>query len=234
MATLLMTITTGCQTAHQKALSIARDRVTKLLPLSHYTSTTCEVEAKPTQPALARFGQMYPGEVEKVPLSAWKFNWRQWESRCEIVPPKEFAKSPVIQAQKGFMEATFCLLAQIFYVNSPFDDLRYGPEDVQMDKAQVRIGDKKNPEQGIYLADKDFTVTSKTPRGDFFAHYAKINGEWLPDRMEHQPENMKILLSDIQYDGRVSGRRMIKSMELSVGTEQAFNHSELIVKNCRH
>lgn len=231
---LLSTVTiVGCQTPHQKALALARDRAQKLAPLARYTPTVCDVEAKPTQPALARFSQMYPGEVEKLPVNSWSFKWRQSETRCEITADKAVAQSPVIKAQTGFLEAAFCMLNQVFYVNSPFDDLRVSPDDITMTKESVRIGPPQRPTEGIFLSQKDFEVTTKTKRGDFKAIYKLNEGEWLPSQMEHTPENLKINLDQIEYGEKVAGRRVIRSMVLSVGTERAFEHSQLTIRSCR-
>lgn len=215
----------GC--AHQRDVSLVRDRIEKLQPLSKYTSTVCDVETQPTQPALARFAQMYPKDIDKVRSEAWTFKWRQWESRCEISPVPGSSSNPVTKAQLGFVEASFCLLGQIFFVNSPFDEIKLGPDDVKREGNMIKLG-------GVDLDPGDFVIhTHTSSRGEFTARYRQESGEWLPDRMEHKPENMEILLDQIEYGERIGQRRVLKSMMLSVGTERPVPHSQLIVRNCQ-
>ncbi len=233
---LLAVLLGGC--AHQSDVNLVKDRMLKLQPLSKYTSTVCDVETQPTQPALARFAQMYPKEVEKLQSDAWTFKWRQRESSCEITPVVGTAKSPVVKAQMGFVEAAFCLLGQIFFVNSPFDDIKLGPDDVvrQRDEAGdwVHIREKGKGNLGYFLDRKDFLIVTRTKsRGEFAAHYKQFDSEWLPDRMEHKPENMQILLDQMEYGERVGSRRTLRSLMLSVGTERPMPHSQLIVRNCQ-
>ena len=229
---LWVTLLGGC--AHQRDVGLVKDRMLKLQPLSKYSSTVCDVETRPTQPALARFTQMYPKEIEKLQSEAWTFKWRQRESRCEIVPAQGASSSPVVKAQLGFIEAALCLLAQIFYVNSPFDELPLAPENVERRDQWIRIGAKNRPELGLFLDRKDFLVVTRTQsRGEFAAHYKQFDLEWLPDRMEHKPDNMQILLDHMEYGERVGNRRMLKSLMLSVGTERPLPHSQLLVRNCQ-
>jgi len=222
----------GC--AHQRDVSIVKDRMEKLQPLSRYTSTVCEVETQPTQPALARFSQMYPAEVDKLRPDAWTFQWRQRESRCEVTPQAGPARSPVVKAQLGFVEAALCVLGQVFFVNSPFDEIQLGPEHVRRKDDMIHLSKKAGSEHGLYLDPRSFFIITRTPaKGQFAAHYSQVGEEWLPDRMEHKPENMQILVDQIEYGERIGSRRVFKSMMVSVGTERPLAHSQLIVRNCQ-
>lgn len=227
---LLAALVSGC--AHHRAVGVVRDRIVKLQPLSNYSGTQCEVVARPTQRALARFSQMHPGEVERLHSEAWMFKWRQTESRCQVTPAAS-AASPVVKAQLGFVEAALCMLAQVFYVNSPFDELQYGPDEVQIRENWVQLGPQKS-DTGLFLDRNDFNVVTRTrTRGEYAAHYKQFDGEWLPDRMEHKPENLMILVDQIKYGDRLGSRRIFESMMVSVGTERPLAHSELIVRNCQ-
>lgn len=221
----------GC--AHQRDVSLVKDRVAKLQPLSRYKSTVCEVETQPTQPALARFAQMYPKEFDQLPRDAWTFKWRQTESRCEIAP-SVVPNSPVVKAQRGFLEAAFCLLGQYFFVNSPFDELKLGPNDVVRNGEWVQIRDPKQKDLGYFLDRRDFVIVTKTKsRGDFQVRYKEFDHQWLPERMEHSPENMQIVLDEFEYGEPVGGRKTLKSLMLSVGAEKPLAHSHIVVRNCQ-
>jgi hypothetical protein len=220
----------GC--AHQRDVSLVKDRMVKLQPLSRYRGTVCEVHTQPTQPALARYAQMFPKDFEQLPRDAFIFKWRQTENRCEVVAPVA-PKSPVVKAQRGFVEAAFCVLGQYFFINSPFDELKSEPKDVVRNGDWVQIRDKKDPELGYFLDRKDFLIVAKTKsRGEFQVHYKEFDSQWLPDRMEHKPENMQIVLDEMEYGERVAGRRTLKSLMLSVGTERPLAHSQITVSNC--
>lgn len=222
----------GCQTARLRDVELVKDRILKLKPLSDYRSTVCELEVEPTEPARARFEEMFPGETKKLKADDWAFKWRQWESRCEIVPSGAARKSPVIREEQQFLASSLCILAQIFFVNSPFDELTYGPEDIQSMESGVRIGPQKS-EVGIFLDRQDFNVTTRTKaRGELSAQYKLVDGDWLPVQMIHSMTDYKIELSEIEYGDRVAGRRMPRSLLFSVGRERALAHSRVSIRNC--
>ncbi len=223
---IIAVLVCGCQTQRQKDLSLVRDRYLKLKPLSSYSSTVCEIESRPTQPALARFQQM---SKEKVNADSWKFTWRQTETRCEIKPHDKNSK--IAAAQIAFLETGFCLLLQSHYVNSPFDELPVKADDIKSVEGVVQVG------PAISLARDEFLISTKTKaHGDLRARYRfeESLNQWVPWEIEQRTDQFILSLTDLVYGSpQVGNRFSVKSATLSVGTERLIKHSDLQVMDCR-
>lgn len=207
-------------------------RVKLLSALSRYPSTVCEIETRPTPSAMARYIQLNPQEASALKGDIWNFKWRQTERHCEI---SGGSKLKAAQLQKGIVEAAFCLPLQVFFVNSPFDEVRISSETVSREDKLVRVSEKPGSHLGFYLDTGNTTVLTRTQsKGELSAHYAELGGEWLPDQIEQNTPQLKILIDGLSYSEiRLGSRRLIDSMWISVGTDIARRHSQILVRNCQ-
>lgn len=230
----------GCQTVQIRNHNLVRDRAEKLRPLSKWRTAWCEVETELTHPAVARYQQMFPKEKARTQESL-KFTWRASESACEIKGGEE---SPLMKNQKGFVESAMCLLMQVHWVNSPFDEMDVRTQDLE--SRQVGEGDGAveavhvrtagaGADYGMFVLSPDFKVETRTKsRGVLRATYAENAGEWLPSRLEQSGTNTQFVVEDIEYsDEKIGSRRMLKSFWISVGTDRALRHSKVSFYNCR-
>src|SRR4051812_33837416 len=97
----------GCQTVHEKNLALITDRAEKLKPLGHWRPVSCRLEAHLTEPAIARYREMFPQEGAPLNENRLTYTWRARSTSCEVTP---LAASPLFKNHKGFMEAAVCLL----------------------------------------------------------------------------------------------------------------------------
>ncbi|MGE4132200.1 MAG: hypothetical protein AB7F86_11220 [Bdellovibrionales bacterium] len=222
----------GCQTPQQRDTSLVRDRMEKLKPLSKYSSTVCELKVEPTAPAKARFAQMFPGQVEGLRSEDWVYKWRQTENYCQI---SASSTSVVIKEQKSFLQSSFCRLLQAYYVNSPFDELKGGVENIHSRPEAVQISWKKDSDFGIYLdRSKVGFVTKTKSRGELSADYRRFGSVYLPERLEQKHGEVRMLIDQIQYASKEQeGRRPIESMWFSMGNEKPMAQAKITVQNCK-
>lgn len=222
----------GCATQQQKDFAFVQARVAQLRGLEKYPSTLCEIKAIPTPSALARYVQLNPKEARELKDVEWQFKWRQTESRCEIMGQ---SKLQAMNMQKGIVEAAFCLPLQVFFVNSPFDEVVIGPDAIRREGERIHVANKPGSDMGYFLETGNTTVHTRTPsKGELSAHYMNIHGEWLPDSIEQKTATLKISLDGLLYSSdRIAGRRMLESMWISIGTDVARRHSQIQIRNCQ-
>lgn len=222
----------SCQTAQEKSVYIVKDRVEKLRPLSKWSRSWCQVETHLTQPAIARYRQMFPSEVDKILLSGWTYTWRASEASCELKPSVE---SPAVKNHMSFMQDAFCMLLQVHFVNSPFDSLSVPASNFVMEEGKAHIIASGDPHLGIFLDPTNFVVETRTKsRGVLSAMYSQHEGEWLPSRLAQDMASYHLILDEIEYaDVKISGRRQIKSFWISVGAEQPLKHTQVVLNNCQ-
>lgn len=228
---LVFVFVIGCVSQQQKDFEFVQNRVDQLRGLEKWPATVCEIEALPTPSALARYVQLNPAEARRLKPEVWSFKWRQTESRCEIASS---SKLKAVEMQKGIVQAAMCLPLQVFFINSPFDEVRIAASSVSREERLIHIGDKPGSHLGYYLDTTNTTVLTRTQsKGELSAHYADAGGEWLPDSIEQNTEALKILLDGFNYSSmRIKDRRMLESLWISVGTDTARRHSQILVKNC--
>jgi len=218
----------ACQTAQQKSEMLVADRAGRLKHLSSWKSTWCQVDTELTEPARARFEQMFPAESP----GELSYAWRARESSCEVSP---LVASPVAKSQQAFLETALCLLMQVHYVNSPFDELDIASTGVEPlgDMVHIKAGDK--PDLGIFLPYESMTIETRTKsRGVLRATYQEQQGVMLPKRLEQNRGGTQFVVDEIEYEPTMSGTRpMLKSFWIEVGAEKPLRHSKAIVRDCR-
>jgi hypothetical protein len=216
----------GCQTAQQKSEALVADRASQLKHLSTYKPTWCQVETELTEPARARYENMFPTES----ASDLSFVWRARESTCELSPLKP---SAIAKSQQAFLETSLCLLMQVHFVNSPFDELAMSPSDIRPVEPFAHIRAGQNPDLGIFLPRDSVTVETRTKtRGILRAEYASRNGVMLPSRLEQSLPSTQFVIEEIDYD--MSGPRpLLKSFWISIGAEKPLRHSQAVFRDCR-
>ena len=224
---------TGCQTVEQKNEALVRDRIEKLKPLSIWKPTWCRVSTHLTQPAIARYREMFPEEVDKLTEESWAYTWKARETVCEV---SALDKSPMLQNHKGFIESAFCLLLQTHYVNSPFDELKISPSSIVKNGERVQIRTSLEDDLGLFLDPIDFKVETKTKsRGVLSARYSSHEGDWLPDHLEYHSPTSTIVVDTIEYaEVKLSGKRMIKSFWISVGDDKTLQHTQVELSACQN
>jgi hypothetical protein len=232
-------ILTACQTTQEKNKALVRDRVEKLKTLSGWRATWCRVDAHLTQPALARYREMFPEESEKIDSDTWSYTWKARAGACEVTA---LETSPLAQNHRAFLEDAFCTLLQTHFVNSPFADLQVNGEGiVSAPKDSVQIRTSPDPNLGLYLDPGTVTVETRTKaRGTFRALYGEHSSQWLPDFIEQRTDKTIVVLDGFEYGNvPVGGRILPKSFWISVGdrstpaSKEAFQHTRVELSNCR-
>lgn len=236
----------ACQTAQQKNLDLLKDRVEKLRPLSSWRPSWCEVSVELTEPAKARFKEIFPNETDQITRADWAYTWSARENTCEI---RALDIGPAAKSQKEFLDTAFCMLLQVHYVNSPFDELKVEPGDivgltrlstvggdgaVYADEEVVHIQSGTDKDLGIYLPRNRMTVETRTrSRGMFVAEYSDIGGRWLPAHLEQRRGNLVFEMQDFKYAEAVKNRAMLESFWIKLSGDKTFLQSKVLVKNCR-
>lgn len=214
----------GCQTAARRNQALLEDRVQKLSHLSRTSSTVCRMDVELSEPAAARYREMFPKE-KSLPSYRWRFS----EVRCEISPE---TSSPLADAQKALLDTAACLLLQVYWHNSPFDDLELKRLEGHEERVQLITSD--DPSLGIFLERDRVAMETRTRRlGQLNAEYAEIGGRWLPARLEQRIEGATVAVEEFDFESNMSGRPHLKAFTLAVGNEQAFRHSRVSVNECR-
>jgi hypothetical protein len=228
----------SCQTLHDKDLAIVRDRIDRLQPLSKWHSTQCRVLSELTEPARARYKQMFPGEADLFEEKAWVYLWVSRESGCEIRSP---TSSPLRAQHRKMIDTAFCVLLQTHYVNSPFDDLQVNAESVSRRADRLQILSGSSPELGIFLDPEKFEVETRTrSRGIFVADYAEhgskevwVRERWLPSRLELKTESTTLVLDAFDYGPMaIYGRTLLQGFNISIGEKQAVLHTHIRISGC--
>jgi hypothetical protein len=214
-------------------LQVVQDRAVSLQPLMKWKSTWCRVEARLTQPAIARYQTMFPDQQVGEILS---YTWKAQKFNCEVTP---LEATPVSKNHQGFVETAMCTLLQTHWVNSPFEDLQVHPQDVTKDKdGRVHLQSSMiDKELGIYLDPGPFKLETRTKaRGILRAEYAENAAhKWLPTRLEQVTPKSRLVVDSIEYDSALlNGRHLIKSLWISVGDqEEVRQHTQLNFYDCQ-
>lgn len=223
-------LTVGCTSIAKRNLQFVEERAEKLRHLSSYEPTWCRVEVKLTEPAAARYAQMFP--EESLNVGGLTYTWKASESRCEVTP---LQKSKISENHKGFMEQAMCLLLHTHWINSPFDELKISPDNVEGSEKSVRLSSGSSPDLGVFLDRKEFLIETKTKsRGIFLARYASMDGQWQPQRIEHHSAGNTFVIDQFSY-GRpsVTSRASLDGFWILLGTEQPFAHTQVMISDCR-
>lgn len=219
----------ACQTAQQKSLHLVANRTEQLKPLSTWKSTWCQLEVELTQPTQARYQEMFPQENV---TNTMRYTWRALESSCEILPN---GTGQALKNQQAFLETSLCLLLQVHYVNSPFDELIIKDSDVEAVGEVTHIRSGKDPALGIFLPSEKFVLETRTRnRGVLKAEYSEYSRDlWLPSRLEQSLGDTLLRVDDIEYG--TEARPLIKSFLISVGSSQKpIRQSKVSFTDCRH
>ncbi len=211
----------GCQTAQQRSEALVAKRVAELSHLTSYKPTWCHVDTELTEPAKARFESMFPSES----ASDLSFVWRSRETSCEISPLKP---SAIAKTQQAFLETALCLLMQVHFVNSPFDEMEVRGIAPKENLTFISSGGSK--ELGLYLPKDSVTVETRTrSRGVLRAEYSERDGALLPIKLEQILPNTHVTVDEIEY----ANPRTLKSFWISVGAENPLRHSKIEFHDCR-
>lgn len=224
--TASLLLAAGCQTAQQKSEELVVHRAAQLRHLSHYRPTWCQADTELTEPAKARYEEMFP--TESAPDLS--FVWRSRETTCEVTPMKP---SAIAKSQQAFLETALCLLMQTHFVNSPFDELPIGPGDVEAEGEWTHIRSGAAKDLGVFLPNDSVSVETRTKsRGILRADYGEVNGVMVPLNLRQVLPTTQFSVDDIVYD--FSGTRpMLKSFWIEVGNEKPLRHSQVILRDCR-
>ncbi len=232
-ALFLLIFMTGCQTTAQKNLNLFTDRSEKLRPLSKWQPTWCEVETHLTQPAAARYREMFPDEAGRLNGEPRIYTWKATQNSCEIIA---LVDSPLTKNHRAFLETALCVLLQAHWVNSPFAGLTLTSADLVTSDERVHIRTSPEPELGIYLDPSQFTLETRTKkRGVLSATYAESFGEWRPQSLEQTTAQSKILINELEFDSlRLGSRPLLKSFWISVGEKKLLQHSHVVLSSCQN
>ncbi len=232
LSTNLFTLS-GCQSVQEKNQEHVRDRIGKLKGLSSWQSKICHVKAMLTQPARARYKEMFPKDKLLKSDLPMEYTWRVSESRCEI---EGAISSPLIESNKSLLNTAFCVLLQTHYVNSPFDELKASKDDLLKVEDQVQIRTNEDPKVGIFLDTKKFTVETRTAnQRSFLAEYNLIGSQWLPSRIETRSGKALIVIDSITYsEAPVGGRSMVETYTLGIGEDQVLPHTTIEISDCKN
>lgn len=216
----------ACQTAQQRSEKLVMKRAAQLKHLSSWRPMWCQVDTELTEPAKARYEEMFPSES----ASDLSYVWRSRESSCEITPMKP---SAIAKSQQAFLETALCLLMQVHFVNSPFDELAMASSDIEPVGELTHIRSGANADLGIFLLPDVPTVETRTKsRGILRAEYAEQAGVLLPKRLEQNRMGTLFVVDDIVYD-LSAARPQLKSFWMEAGTETPLRHSQAQFRDCR-
>jgi hypothetical protein len=220
----------GCASAQKKNLAVVQDRVLKLKPLSTWSAKLCKLEVTLSEPAKARYKEMFPGEKLTEP---WEYTWKAREVACEVYGSSH---SPMRDSHRPLMESALCLLLQTHWVNSPFDELKVGPEAIVESGDRVQIKMNEDPALGIFMERQAFVVETHTKsRGWMRAEYGDRDGSYVPLRLEaHGPDSV-LALEDFDYEIAPipHGRPVLRSFWIAIGNENVLKHSLVSVRECK-
>ncbi len=227
---LVALLLAGCAGAQKKNLQVVQDRVLKLKPLSSWSPKLCKLDVTLSEPAKARYKELFPKEKLAEP---WEYTWKAREVACEVYGS---ARTPMRDSHKSLMESALCLLMQTHWVNSPFDELKVGPEAIVENGDRVQIKLNEDPELGIFMERKAFVVETHTrARGWMRAEYADRDGSFVPARLEaHGPDSL-LAIEEMTYElAQIPrARPLLKSFWISIGVGNALKHSLVEVRECK-
>jgi|GEM_PF-2673571 len=227
---LFFLVTTACQTTHEKNAILLKDRIEKLQPLSEWKPIRCEVKTELAPQQAQKYIAAFPEEKEHIEDWDMTYEWTPRRSRCEIHPK---ALTPVTANQRAFMEEAFCTLMQVFWVHSPFDDLKVEPNNIEDHDKQVFLRQKEDSDLGLYLDKESMSFETKTARkGTYSAKYALHGTHWLPSEIKHETLTFKFLLKDFEWEDGI--RTPPKSFWIYVGdVGDATPHTQAQIGECK-
>jgi hypothetical protein len=191
-----------------------------------------------TEPAKARYREMFPEERARLDEPTWTYLWRARETGCEIRSPEN---TPLIKSHKQLLDTVFCILLQAHFVNSPFDELKISSENVARRADRVLISTGNSPDLGIFVDPDKFVIETRTRTlGALLASYSEKGGHdswvrerWLPDRLEQRNEKSVVVVDAIDYGPlAIYGRTMIQGFNISLGEHQAALHTRVRLSGC--
>jgi hypothetical protein len=226
----------ACQTAQERRVDLLRDRVGKLSALSTFRPAWCRVDVHLTSPAAARYRELFPDDKE-FSGEDLHYTWKARENRCEI---SSLQKGPAAKNYQSFLENALCLLMQVHWVNSPFDELKVQElEDDDQGRLHIRSpGD--TPGLGLFIEPDPKSVVVEThtkSRGLLRAIYGETEGHWLPTSLEQQIKDTRFVVDQFEWSERAVGaRRFPRSLWISLAEpakDQARPHSQLHFSDCQ-
>lgn len=229
--TVILVSTVACQSAREKDAILLKDRIEKLSPLSHWTPLDCQVKTELAPQQAQKYMAAFPDEKEHIENWDVTYDWTALRSRCEVRPQP---LTPASANQRAFMEEALCTLMQVFWVHSPFDDLKFDPNKMEDTDKQVFLRENDDSDVGLYLNKADVSFETKTRRkGTYSARYALAGGDWLPAEIKHETPLFQIQLRDFEWDPN-SHRSPPKSFWLYVGDRSSPTpHTHVEVGECK-
>ena len=230
---VLLCALAGCESLQEKNLDLIKDRSNKLKPLQTWSPTWCRVETHLTQPALARYHEMFPEEIDKIGEESWAYTWKAQKTGCEVT---SLEPSPMTKNHQLFLEGALCTLVQVHWVNSPFAELKFNTSDVGNDGDQVQIRIASEQGLGLFLDPQTFTIQTRTKsRGVLTAVYAQRGDDWVPVSLQQTKGNSTIRLDAIEYsDERLNGRPTLKTFWISIGEGTPLQHTQVNLSECKN
>jgi len=128
---------------------------------------------------------------------------------------------------------------EVYWVNSPFEDLQIVPRDIQNEKdGRIHIeGSMIDKDLGLYLDPVNFNIDTRTKsHGVLKSTYSQIQGQWIPVKLEQVTNKADLVVDEIEYDTvPVGGRKLVKSLWISVGdTGQPLQHTHVTFTGCQN
>jgi hypothetical protein len=236
LSVVAVLVLAGCQSLKEKNIELIQDRADKLKPLMTFKPTWCRLETKLTEPAKARYREMFPEDVDKLGDATLNYTWKARKYNCEITP---LDSSELTKNHQGFLETAICTLLQVYWVNSPFEELQMVPRDIKNEKdGRIHIeGSMIDKELGVYLDPVNFNMDTRTKsRGVLKAVYGQVQGQWLPVKLEQVTAKADLVVDEIEYETvPVGGRKLVKSLWISVGDkDQVMQHTQVLFTGCRN
>jgi hypothetical protein len=127
-----------------------------------------------------------------------------------------------------------CVLMQVHWVNSPFDELKVGPDDIGERDGRVHIRAGGSEDLGLFVDPETVAVETRTKgRGVLRAAYTPVDGAWLPQKLVQRTAETDFVVDAIEWsDTYVGTRRMPSSLWISVGEDKPVRHSQLVFNDC--
>jgi hypothetical protein len=228
---LVFLLTAACQTTREKNAIILKDRVEKLNSLSAWKPLHCQVKTELSGPQAQKYEVAFADEKELLENWDVTYDWIPRRTRCEAKPKPLTAMTA---NQRAFVEEAFCTLLQVFWVHSPFDELKVMPQDIEDSDTQIFLRQKEDSDIGIYLSKTDMKFETRTAhKGTYSARYAQVGKQWLPSELRHETPTFKFVLRDFEWSEDAL-RAPPKSFWIYVGDIAApVAHTKVIIDSCQ-
>jgi hypothetical protein len=228
---ILSLLTVACQSTREKNALIVKDRIEKLSSLSQWKPIKCQIKTELAAPQAQKYELAFPDEKELIENWDVSYDWTARHARCEVHPKP---LTPVTANQRAFIEEAFCTLMQVFWVHSPFDDLKVLPTDIEDEETKVFLRQKEDTDLGLYLDKTNMSIETKTARkGTYSASYAPVGTKWLPSELKHETLTFKFVLKEFDW-GDGENRAPPKSFWIYVGEQAAPSaHTQVQISDCQ-